>query len=215
MSKIDEYVWKDDPLKTVSGLIAESNFGSSGPDKETPINAFLLLMACVFLAITKSVYGQAGFTLTQHFVSSLVLIFGGYIGVGVALLAMGASYTWVINRLRCVLTCFLAALVTSLLFVYFSEKIIDGGITFVELFTTSNWWADRLPNAAPALLFSAIGCLAIYRIKIKKEEDTRWVTRGAFMLYWFITTVTFYFVAFDRGWFFDNVMRHIANIKII
>ena len=209
-----EYFWKDDPLKTADELIRESSFTPTAHHKEFPINVSLLFLASLFLALSKSLYGEAGFSFTQHLITSVVLVFVGYIVVGVALIAW-KPYPWVNNKLRCFFTCFIAALTVSLFLIYFAEPITDVGITIVETFTTSDWVANRLPDVAPAALFSALGCLAIYKVKHREQKRSgNWRERGIFVIYWFVTTFVFFFVAYDRGWFFDNVMRHISKIKL-
>jgi hypothetical protein len=207
-----EYFWKEDPLKAADDLIKHSNFDSPAHDKDYPINVSLLLLASIFLAFTKSLYGIAGFTLTQHLITSLILVFIGYIVVGIAFLAF-LPYQWVTNRLRCLLTCLIAALTVSLFLVYFSEPITDGGIFFIDLLHLPDRLADRLADATPAIVFSAVGCFAIYRLKRRSHART-WADRRTFVYYWAITSFIFYFLAFDRRLFFDNVMSHISNLKL-
>lgn len=214
MSNPFEFLWKDDPLKMADELIRESDFVPKKHEKIFPINISLLILASVFLALSRALYGEAGFSLAQHLLTSLVVVFIGYLVVGVALFAW-QPYPWVNNKLRCFLTCFIAALTASLFLVYFSEPITDAGIAIVELFTTSDWLADRLPDAAPPAVFSALGYLAIYGVKHRGPKNTgTWRERGVFVIYWFITSAVFYFVAFDRGWFFATVMRQIVKIKL-
>lgn len=209
-----EYFWKEDPLKTASELIRGSHFTHKNRDHETPVNASLLFLSALFLAFSKSLYGEAGFSFTQHLITSIILVFVGYIVVGVVLMAW-KPLSWIHNKLRCFFTCFIAALTVSLLLVYLSEPITDAGITFVEVFVRSDWVANRLPNATPAALFSAIGCVAIYLVKRREQNHrTTWREIVSFFVYWFVTTVILFFVAYDRGWFFDNVMRHISKIKL-
>lgn len=209
-----EFFWKEDPLKSASELIRESHFIHKSREKEFPVNVSLLFLSALFLAFSKSLYGQAGFSFTQHLITSIILVFIGYIVVGVALIAW-KPYPWVNNKLRCFFTCFIAALTVSLFLVYFSEPITDVGISFVELVTNSDWLANRLPNAAPALLFSGIGCVAVYAVKRREpQHQSSWKEALVFFIYWAITSVIFFFVAYDRGWFFDNVMRHISKIKL-
>lgn len=215
MSSPFDFFWKEDPLKAAQQLIEKSNFSTKRKDdKEIPVNTSLLFLTSIFLALSKSFYGGAGFSFTQHLITSVVLIFVGYIAIGIFLIPW-KPYEWVNNVLRCFLTCFIAALTVSLFLIYFSEPITDGGIFLVETFTTSEWLANRLPNAAPAALFSLIGCIAIYSVKHRtNKQRTTKIEIGVFAFYWFVTTVIFFFVAYDRGWFFDNVMKHISKLKL-
>jgi hypothetical protein len=113
------------------------------------------------------------------------------------------------------LTCLIAALTVSLFFVYFSQPIINVGIYFIDLFNFSNRVADRLSETPPAFLFSLIGCFAVYGIKRRgNTEPPTWTERGTFAIYWIVTSVVLYFSAYDRGWFFDNVMSQLSKIKL-
>ena len=207
-----EYFWKEDPLKAADDLIKNSNFTSPGQDKDFPINVSLLLLASVLLALTKSLYGVADYTLTQHLITCIILVFIGYIVIGIGLLAF-LPYQWVSNRLRSLLTCLLAALTVSLFLIYFERQITAVGIFFINLVPLPNIVADRLADATPAILFSAIGCFAVYRIK-RRERTEIWTDRLRFAGYWVATTTIFYFLAFDRREFFDNIMDHISNVKL-
>lgn len=214
MSNSLEYFWKEDPLKAADDLIRHSNFRSPAHDEESPINISLLLLAAGLLALSKALYGEAGFTLTQYVVSSIILVFASYIVVGLALLAF-KSYQWVTNRLRSFLTCLIATLIVSIFLVYASQPIIDAGIYLLDFFPLSNRVADSLSETPPAILFSAIGCFAIYSIKRRSiNEGPTWRERGRFGIYWIITSAVLYFAAYDRGWFFDNVMSQLSKIKI-
>jgi uncharacterized membrane protein SirB2 len=214
MSSLLEDFWKEDPLKAADELIQHSNFKSSRYDEASPINVSLLLLASGLLALAKALYGEAGFTLTQYLISSIVLVFLGYIVVGLTLLAF-RPYQWVTNRLRSFLTCLIATLTVSLFLVYFAQPIIDVGISFINLFNFPNRIADTLSETPPAILFSAIGCFVIYHIKRRgKSETPTWAERGTFSIYWILTSIIFYFSAYDRGWFFDNVMSQLSKIKL-
>ena len=186
-----EYFWKDDPLKTADELIGDSHFGHGRAGKEIPISVSLLFISALFLAFSKSIYGEAGFSFTQHLITSLVLIFVGYIVVGVVLLTW-KTYSVVNNILKCFFTCFIASLIVSLFCVYFSPQITDVSIDFVEVITTSNWLANRLPNLARAFLFSAVGCVSIYFVKRRENQlDKNWKEIAVFLVYWFATSIDF------------------------
>lgn len=206
MSNIFDLIWKDDPLKTASDSLEQSNFGSAGGDIEVPINISLLFVASLFLAISKSLYGPAGYSLIQHLVASAILVFVAYVGIGIAFIAVGLPYVWVNNRLRCFLTCFIAALIASMLFFYLSGFFIDVGIAVFDPLPISEWWKNRLPNLFPPLFFSIAGCFAIYLSK-----RTSWVT---FLIYGLFTWVFLYFTAFDREAFFSTVMKPLSKIVV-
>jgi len=210
MSNIFDLIWKEDPLKTASDSIQQSNFGPTGRDKETPINISLLFVAALFVAITKSLYGQAGYTLAQHLVASIILVFVSYVGIGIALIAIGRSYVWVNNRLRCFLTCFIAALIASLLFFFLEGKLIDFGIAIFNQFPISEWWKNRLPNLIPPLFFSAVGCCVIFLSK-RLTNNISW---HGFVVYGFFTWLFLYFIAFDREAFFETIMKPLSKIVV-
>ena len=212
MSNIFDLIWKDDPLKTASDTIQHSNFGPRRHDKETPINLALLLVASLFVAVTKSLYGQAGFTLVQHLIASIVIVVVSYIGVGIALIAVGRlwtsdPYVWVNNRLRCFLTCLVATLMASVLLFFLEGVLIDWGIAVINRLPISEWWKNRLPNLAPALFYSTIGCVVIYLSK-RKTDQVFWYD---FLVYGFFTWFFLYFTAFDRKSFFETVMKPLSK----
>lgn len=219
MSELLDYLVKNDPLKTADGLIQASDFGSSDGEKDAPITFSLLLICSIILALTKTLYGEAGFSFVQHFVSSIIVIFVGYIFVGLLMMLMGISYKATSNLLRCFLTCFMAANTVSLLVVYFADPITDAGVWVASFFTNSDWFLGRFGDAFPALLFSLAGCFAVFRLKAESSgaygQTARqfWRHWRTFPIYWTITFIVFNYLAFDRGWFFDNVMKQISKIK--
>lgn len=219
MSDILKYLVEDDPLKTANGLIEASNFGPPERDKEIPITFSLLLICAIILALTKTLYGEAGYTFIQHFAASIIVIFVGYIVTGIIMMLVGMKYKSINNKLRCFLTCFMATITVSLLAVYFADPITDFGVRIASLVTSSDWFLGRFGDCFPALIFSLFGCAAVFWLKTEKigelrKPRNRLITQWrAFPLYWVLTFLVFNYLAFDRGWFFDSVMKQISKIK--
>jgi hypothetical protein len=210
MSNIFDLIWKEDPLKTASDAIKESNFGPTGRDKETPINISLLFVAALFVAVTKSLYGQSGYTLAQHLVASILLVFISYIGIGLMLLAVGRPYVWVNNRLRCFIMCLIASLIASLLFFFLEETLTYLGIAIFNSFPISEDWKNTLPNLIPPLFFSVVGTCVIYLTK----RMTNHISWHNFLVYGIFTWLFMYFTAFDREAFFQTVMKPLARVVV-
>jgi hypothetical protein len=219
MGDLLKYFVNDDPLKSASNLIETSRFEFNADGKEVPISVSLLLLTSIFLALSKTLYGEAGFTFVQHLITSVVIIFIGYIGVGCIMLMMGLAYPRINNILRCFFTCFIASLTASLLLVYFSESLMDVGILALQQVTASQQLIGRLVDLFPPLVFSGLGCFAVFWLKRDKSEYTRMGAKlrnvGVFSAYWVVTWVVLNYVAYDRGWFFDTVMKQIAKIKLV
>lgn len=220
MSDLLKYLAEDDPLKTASKLIQDTNFGPSENDIESPISFSLLAVCSLLLALTKTLYGDAGYTFLQHFFSSIVLVFVGYVVLGLFLMLIGLKYSSVNNKMRCFLTCFMATIVVSLLFIYFADAMTRFAVNVTSNVSSSDSIISGVGDAFPAVVFSLIGSVAVFALRVERGQkygrpDVSWLRRlRTFPVYLLFTTVVFYFLAIDRDWFFNTVMKQISQIKI-
>lgn len=216
MTDYVKYFLENDPLKTTLEVVNSANFGDRSRDSEATVSLFFLFWTSVFLALSKTLYGDAGFTFLQHFWTTLFIVLIGYIVFGV-LITIGRAawtrnydYAWVNNKLRCFLTCFLATIAVSLVLVFFADPITRAAVWLLELIGIPMGYVGGAADYTPALLFSLIGCAAVFVTKAEKSHGIRWTQ---FPSYWVLTAFVFYELAFERSWFFDHVMRY--SFKIV
>ena len=224
MPDVVKYFLENDPLKTAVEVIDSAHFGkrktqdsqtSQGTESEKPISISFLLWTTIFIALAKTLYGDAGFTFLQHFWTTLFIVLVLYLAAGIALVIVinirgkNFDYARANNQLRCVLTCLLASLIVSLCLVFASDSITRFSTHTTNFIGLSFEWRAFFGDMSLAALASAIGCLAIFVMKAEKGG----VSWYLLFPYWFVTSWVFFFLAFDRGWFFVNIMQY--SFKII
>jgi hypothetical protein len=219
MADLVQYFLENDPLKTAVDLIDSADFGSKKPPaqaaEKNTVSVFFLFWTSVFIALTKTLYGDGGFTFLQHFWTTLFIVFVMYISIGIIItIATNIArprfnYAWVNNKLRCFLTCFIATLTVSLFLVFVADPITRAFVWIIELYPVPLEWVGSIADWGPALLFSAIGCAAIFWMKAEKHAVVYW---RWFPIYWLLTSAIFFSLAYDRGWFFDTVMKYSFKI---
>ena len=223
MTDFVKYFVENDPLKRAVDLIDSANFGDKKNNVEGTISISLLFWTTVFIALTKTLYGDGGFTFLQHFWTSIFIVFVMYISVGIIMKVTthNIDYLVVNNIIRCFLTCFIVSLVVSLIFVFSADFVTRSSVSLFRSIGVSDWYAGRLADLVPAFLFSLIGTAAVFWNKRERHEHSTKQTRlvrirywaRSFPIYYIITSIVFYALAYDRGPFFDNVMQY--SFKLI
>ena len=141
MTDFAKYFIENDPLKRAVDLIDSANFGDKKNNVEGSISVSLLFWTTVFIALTKTLYGDGGFTFLQHFWTSIFIVFVMYISVGILMKVTTHNIEYVVvnNKIRCFLTCFIVSLVVSLVFVFFADFITHVSVSFLRFLGISNW----------------------------------------------------------------------------
>jgi hypothetical protein len=231
MSGILELLFKDDLAKTVHKFVHASKLSPYHQHQEAPISLPILLLLSILMTLSKTLYGKAGYSLTQHFGTTLII---NFILLGVAVLIVSLiskRYGFLNNWAVAIVTCLMA---TSLICA--AWLLVTGGPSAtvinhindalgIDLDTTPSWIIALISiseDVGPALIYSFFGCLSVFlanwewqtnRSRVRWRKETLYAAK-AFCICWFLTTVITYFFIMDRTGFFDAVTSATAHISI-
>ncbi len=214
MSEIIQ-IFKQDLLKGIHSLLLASRQQEHARGGTPAVSIALLLLLSAVFALIRTMYGTADYGITQHFISTFTILLATYIVAGTLLLVFHLGSLEQINSYAA--TIFTCLLITGIF--YFLSIFWFGFFTGPMLDTIDNALPSSIRDSAfvidieeviPALLFSLLGCwLVLY---YNRRAHHRMI--AAYSIYSICTTGIFYIAVFDRGHFFDHVMRLIGNITL-
>ncbi len=216
MDKLVDILFKDDLLKSYHALLGAAREPES-KENLIPLSLSMLVVLAALLSVSKSLYGDAEFTLAQHFTGTAALLLSVYLLAGflfVPFFSLEAISRYAITFFVCLLTASVFYLTIVLLFGFFTTGILDALDTKLPDSIRDSWVVITVEEWMLALLFGFFACAAVFTplISLRRAKLKRLIPK--YIACFAITTVLFQFFVIDRGGFFDNAMRLMSKVKL-
>ncbi|RDV04646.1 hypothetical protein [Undibacter mobilis] len=215
MEKLVDLLFKDDLVKSYHSLIGAAR-EPEAKDNLIPLSLSMLIVLAVLLAVSKTLFGDAEFSLVQHFTGTAALLLSVYLIAGflfAPFIALETINRYAVTFFVCLLTASVLFITLSVLFGFFTTGMLDALGYRLPASTRASWMVLTIEEWIPALIYSFLACAAVFAPRVwRNRRSLSHLTR--YFLCFIATTLLFHFFVFDRGGFFDNAMSLMSKIKV-